>query len=49
MQVFVNEIVPCNDAGISLGQAYVLRERLMTGRGKEWSGAHSEREPIRGR
>ncbi|MDA8433769.1 MAG: hypothetical protein M0Z60_12535, partial [Nitrospiraceae bacterium] len=31
MQVFVNEIVPCNDAGISLGQAYVLRERLKAG------------------
>lgn len=32
MQVFVNEIVPCNDAGISLGQAYVLRERLKAGK-----------------
>ncbi len=32
MQVFVNELVPCNDAGISLGQAYVLRERLKAGR-----------------
>jgi hydrogenase maturation protein HypF len=31
MQVFVNEIVPCNDAGISLGQAYVVRERLKGG------------------
>jgi hydrogenase maturation protein HypF len=35
MQVFVNEIVPCNDAGISLGQAYVLRERLKAGK---WEG-----------
>lgn len=26
--VFVNEQVPCNDGGISLGQAYILRERL---------------------
>jgi hydrogenase maturation protein HypF len=31
MQVFVNELVPCNDAGISLGQAYVLRERIKAG------------------
>ncbi|HYA31964.1 MAG TPA: carbamoyltransferase HypF [Thermodesulfovibrionales bacterium] len=28
MKVFVNEQVPCNDAGISLGQAYLCRERL---------------------
>jgi hydrogenase maturation protein HypF len=26
--VFTNEQVPCNDAGISLGQAYIARERL---------------------
>lgn len=31
LQVFVNELVPCNDAGISLGQAYVVRERIRTG------------------
>jgi hydrogenase maturation protein HypF len=29
--VYVNELVPCNDAGISLGQAYVLRERIKAG------------------
>lgn len=28
MNVFVNEKVPCNDAGISLGQAFLCRERL---------------------
>lgn len=28
MRVHVNEMVPCNDAGISLGQAYIIRERL---------------------
>jgi hydrogenase maturation protein HypF len=27
-RVFANEKVPANDAGISLGQAYILRERL---------------------
>ncbi len=32
MQVFVNEVVPCNDAGISLGQAYVLREMIKAGK-----------------
>lgn len=26
--VHINEKVPCNDGGISLGQAYILRERL---------------------
>ncbi|MDA8083392.1 MAG: carbamoyltransferase HypF [Nitrospiraceae bacterium] len=26
--VYSNEQVPCNDAGISLGQAYIIRERL---------------------
>lgn len=28
MNVFFNQKVPCNDAGISLGQAYIVRERL---------------------
>jgi hydrogenase maturation protein HypF len=28
MNVFVNHKVPCNDACISLGQAYLVRERL---------------------
>jgi hydrogenase maturation protein HypF len=28
LSVFVNEMVPCNDAGISLGQAYIARERI---------------------
>lgn len=28
MKVYINEKVPCNDAGISLGQAYILRERI---------------------
>ena len=28
MQVFINQRVPCNDGGISLGQAYLVRERL---------------------
>lgn len=28
MQVFINQKVPCNDGGISLGQAYLVRERL---------------------
>ncbi len=31
MNVFVNEAVPCNDACISLGQAYLVRERLKRG------------------
>ncbi len=30
LHVYVNEKVPCNDAGISLGQAYLCRERLRT-------------------
>jgi hydrogenase maturation protein HypF len=30
MNVFVNHQVPCNDACISLGQAYIIRERLKT-------------------
>ncbi len=28
MDVYVNQKAPCNDAGISLGQAYLCRERL---------------------
>ena len=28
MNVFINHKVPCNDACISLGQAYLVRERL---------------------
>jgi hydrogenase maturation protein HypF len=28
MQVFFNQQVPANDAGISLGQAYIVRERI---------------------
>lgn len=31
LSVYVNEIVPCNDAGVSLGQAYIARERLKAG------------------
>lgn len=31
LEVLVNELVPCNDAGVSLGQAYILRERLKLG------------------
>jgi hydrogenase maturation protein HypF len=31
LEVYVNELVPSNDAGISLGQAYILRERLKAG------------------
>jgi hydrogenase maturation protein HypF len=34
MNVFVNEAVPCNDACISLGQAYLVRERLKRGQGR---------------
>ncbi len=30
-EVYANEIVPSNDAGISLGQAYILREKLKEG------------------
>ncbi|MEW6162005.1 MAG: carbamoyltransferase HypF [Nitrospirota bacterium] len=32
MEVYVNEKVACNDAGISLGQAYIIRERIKAGR-----------------
>jgi hydrogenase maturation protein HypF len=28
MNVFMNHNVPCNDACVSLGQAYIARERL---------------------
>jgi hydrogenase maturation protein HypF len=28
LQVYFNQKVPCNDGGISLGQAYLIRERL---------------------
>ena len=31
IEAYVNELVPSNDAGISLGQAYILRERLKDG------------------
>jgi hydrogenase maturation protein HypF len=31
IDVFTNELVPCNDAGISLGQAFIIRERFKSG------------------
>ncbi|MGB9714911.1 MAG: carbamoyltransferase HypF [Thermodesulfovibrionales bacterium] len=31
-EVYTNTKVPCNDAGISLGQAYILREWIKSGR-----------------
>jgi hydrogenase maturation protein HypF len=31
LNVCMNELVPCNDGGISLGQAYIVRERIKTG------------------
>jgi hydrogenase maturation protein HypF len=31
MRVYTNSLVPANDAGISLGQAYILREKLKAG------------------
>ncbi len=31
LEVYANEIVPSNDAGVSLGQAYILREKLKEG------------------
>jgi len=31
MEVHINEKVPANDAGISLGQAYIIRERIKAG------------------
>ena len=30
-KVYTNEKVPCNDAGISLGQAYIAGERIKAG------------------
>ena len=30
MEVYINEKVPTNDAGISVGQAYIIRERIKT-------------------
>jgi hydrogenase maturation protein HypF len=32
MSVFIHDRVPTNDAGISLGQAYIIRERIKAGR-----------------
>jgi hydrogenase maturation protein HypF len=32
MSVFIHDKVPTNDAGISLGQAYILRERIKAGK-----------------
>ncbi len=34
MDVHTNNLVPCNDAGISLGQAYIIRERIKSGGGE---------------
>lgn len=31
LDVYINELVPCNDAGVSLGQAYLVRERIKAG------------------
>lgn len=31
MEVHIHEKVPTNDAGISLGQAYIIRERIKAG------------------
>ncbi|MBI5102163.1 MAG: carbamoyltransferase HypF [Nitrospirae bacterium] len=31
LKVLINDSVPCNDAGISLGQAYIIRERIKSG------------------
>lgn len=31
IRAYTNEQVPCNDAGISLGQAYIIRERIKAG------------------
>jgi hydrogenase maturation protein HypF len=33
LTVYTNEEVPCNDAGISLGQAYLAREWMKAGKG----------------
>jgi hydrogenase maturation protein HypF len=37
MKVYVNQKIPCNDACVSLGQAYLVRERL-----KKWGMRSSE-------
>jgi len=34
INVYINEKVPSNDAGISLGQAYIIRERIKAGNGR---------------
>ena len=44
MQVLINQKVPCNDGGISLGQAYLVRERL-----KKQGGPISSLSPERRR
>jgi len=31
MKVHIHDKVPTNDAGISLGQAYIIRERIKAG------------------
>ncbi len=31
MNVLIHDKVPTNDAGISLGQAYIIRERIKAG------------------
>jgi hydrogenase maturation protein HypF len=31
LEVFINNKIPCNDAGISLGQAYIAREKIKKG------------------
>jgi hydrogenase maturation protein HypF len=31
LNIYTNEQVPCNDGGISLGQAFIVRERIKTG------------------
>jgi len=40
MRVYINKNVPCNDGGISLGQAYLVRERLK--KSSEFRGRSSE-------
>ncbi len=40
MKVNIHEKVPCNDAGISLGQAYIIRESLKTGMRSDY-GKHN--------
>jgi hydrogenase maturation protein HypF len=42
-KVYINSAVPCNDAGISLGQAYLVRERLKKFGVRRWeSGVQDE-------